>query len=217
MHGYDGPVHVSDGGFKVQKTEDDFIQAAERCGYPEIADLQDLDSCNGVQRWLRYVSPEGKRMDTAHTYVHPLIQDGKHPNLHVLTESKVVRVLFDDNKRACGVEYTPNPDYQPVFDLTKRPKTAVKARKLIVVSCGAMGTPSVLERSGVGPKAVLEKAGVPVVEDLYGVGHDYQDHNLIFYPFRTNLDTLETMDEILSGRYPRDQAIKEKNPILRWK
>lgn len=140
----------------------------ERCGYPEYKDLQDLESNNGCERWLRSVSLEGKRQDAAHVYVHPLLQSGDYPNLHVLCEAKVERVLFDDDKRACGIEYSPNPEYQPVAPFTEgqNAKKSVKARKMVVVSSGACHTPSVLERSGIGNKEVLQKAGVEVVEDL---------------------------------------------------
>jgi hypothetical protein len=134
----------------------------------------------------------------------------------VLVKSKVLRVLFDDNKRAIGIEYTPNAAYQPEIGLTPHPKLTVKARKLVVVSCGACGTPSVLERSGLGGTDVLNKAGVKQVVDLPGVGHDYQDHNLIFYPYRTSLEPTETLDGLLSGRLDRAQALAEKNPILGW-
>jgi len=84
---------------------------------PKVEDLQNQDENNGFQRWQRYVSPEGKRRDTAHTYLRPKLEDGEHPNLHVLVESKVVRVLFDESKRAVGVEYTPNPEFQAVIGL----------------------------------------------------------------------------------------------------
>lgn len=215
-HGYEGPIHVSDGGYRATNAENDFIAAAGKVGYPEIKDLQNLEANNGFERWMRYVSPDGKRQDTAHTYLHPLLQDGQHPNLHVLVKSKVLRVIFDENKKATGVEYTPNPAYQAQIGLTLHPKLVVKARKLVVVACGACGTPSVLERSGVGSRDVLEKASVPVVSDLPGVGHDYQDHNLIFYPYKTALEPHETNDAILSGRLNRDEAIAQSNPALRW-
>lgn len=206
-----------------------------------------MDANNGFQRWLRYVSPEGKRSDSAHAYVHPLLQDGKHPNLHVLVESKVIRVLFDENKRACGVEYTPNPAYEEVptvptesTDSTdpadptqpqqpqeeqqqEQPppppppkKLQIKARKLVVLSSGACGTPSILERSGVGSAAVLRRAGVDVVEDLPGVGHDYQDHHLILYPYRTALGPDETLDGILTGRLSVEAALAGQSPLLGW-
>lgn len=105
-HGYDGPIHISDGGFRGTNSMNDFISAAAKVGYKDTDDLQCLEENNKFERWLRYVSPEGKRQDTAHTYLHPLLQDGKHPNLHVLVKSKVLRVVFDDQKRAVGVEYS---------------------------------------------------------------------------------------------------------------
>ncbi|XPT01106.1 hypothetical protein M3J09_010247 [Ascochyta lentis] len=215
-HGYDGPISVSDGGFREKRVEDDFMKAAKDVGYPEVEDLQSMDSNNGVQRWQRYVSPDGKRQDTAHKYVHPKLEDGKHSNLHVLVESKVVRVIFDDNKRAVGVEYTSNPEFQAVIGLTAHPVKTVKARKLVVVTCGACGTPPVLERSGVGEKSILERAGVPIVEELPGVGKDYQDHHLLLYPYRTSLEPGQTIDGILSGRVDATELVKNNDKMLGW-
>ncbi|KAI0104647.1 GMC oxidoreductase [Nemania sp. FL0031] len=215
-HGFDGPVQVSDGTLRVKKVEDEYIRAAAKFGWPELPDIQTLDDGNAFQRWKRYVSPDGKRSDTAHMYLHPRLHDGKHPNLHVLVESQVVRVLFDEDKRACGVEYQPNPLFQSPDAPTPPPKHTVRARKLVVVSSGACGTPSVLERSGLGNADILEKAGVPLVQDLPGVGHDYQDHHLILWPFKTSLEPHETLDELFSGRMSFEEAIKRKDPRLGW-
>lgn len=84
MHGYNGPVHISDGTFRSTGLESDFIKAASQVGWPEIQDLQSLDHNNGYERWLRYVSKEGKRQDTATVYVQDKLTDTKYPNLHVL-------------------------------------------------------------------------------------------------------------------------------------
>ncbi|KAI1757571.1 GMC oxidoreductase [Xylaria castorea] len=215
-HGFEGPVQVSDGTLRLRKTEDDFLRAAAEVGWPEICDLQTLDHNNGFQRWLRYISPDGKRSDTAHMYLHPRLRDGKHPNLHILVESQVVRVLFDEDKRACGVEYQSNPLFQPQEVPTPPVKRTVRARKLVVVSSGACGTPSVLERSGIGRADVLKRAGIPLVEDLPGVGHDYQDHNLILYPFKTALEPHETLDDLILGRLSVEEATARKDPRLGW-
>ena len=215
-HGYHGPINVSDGGFRAKRVEDEFMKASKEVGYPEIEDLQNLDSNNGIQRWQRYVSPDGKRQDTAHRYIHPKLEDGQHSNLHVLVESKVVRVLFDDKKRAVGVEYTPNPEFQAVIGLTAHPVKLVKARKMVVVTAGACGTPPIIERSGLGDKSILERAGVPVVEELPGVGKDYQDHHLLLYPYRTNLAPEETIDGILSGRVDATELVKNNDKVLGW-
>lgn len=110
-----------------------------------------------------------------------------------------------------------------------------------MVSSGALGTPLILERSGIGRKEVLERAGVQVVSEVDGVGEDYQgeqdeticftlharkkriadvflstDHNLLLYPYKTSLDESETTDNILSGRKPLAQALEEKDPKLGW-
>lgn len=207
---------MSDGGYRAKTAEDDFMQAAQAAGFKEIVDLQNLENNGGFQRWQRYVSPDGKRQDTAHRYLHPKIDGGKHPNLHVLTETKVVRVLFDENKRASGVEYTPNPDFQPQIGLTAHPIKSVKARKLVVVSCGACGTPPVLERSGLGDPKILARAGVPVVEELRGVGKDYEDHHLLLYPYKTNLEPDQTIDRILSGRVDAAELVKNNDKVLGW-
>ena len=156
------------------KAQDDFISAAVEQGFTEYLDLENPTQVNnGIERALKYVTPEGKRSDAAHAYIHPLLNDGKHPNLHVLCESKVVRVLFDENKRAVGVEYTPNPHYHAHTNLSGNPIKTVKATKLVVSSAGALGTPLILQRSGIGRREVLEKASVPVVSEVQEVGRNY--------------------------------------------
>ncbi|KAH8820433.1 putative alcohol oxidase [Xylogone sp. PMI_703] len=216
-HGYDGPIHVSDGGYRGT-SEKEWMSTITKMGYKNILDLQDLDAIGGFSHWHRYVSPDGKRQDTAHRYIHPLMQDGKHPNLHLLVESKVVRVIFDESTppRAIGIEYVPNPAFQPITSLSKPVHKIIKANKLVVVSSGALGTPQVLERSGVGNPELLKKLGIPVVADVPGVGENYQDHHLILYPYRTSLGERETLDGIFSGRADFARALEEKDPILGW-
>jgi alcohol oxidase len=213
-------VDISGGPYRAFRPESDFLEAAKTVGYPEVKDLQNLDANNGFERYLRYVTPEGRRDDAAHAYVHPKLQNhfksGEFPGLHVLVEHKIVRVLFDSEKRACGVEFTPNSDLQPVIGTTMHPTYAVRARRLVVVSCGACGTPSVLERSGVGNTKVLKRAGVPVVADVPGVGHDYQDHNLVLYPYKTALEPPETLDEVFGGWMDREEAMSKDIKILGW-
>jgi alcohol oxidase len=71
-------------------------------------------------------------------------------------------------------------DFSKQLDDTadQTPKT-VRARKLVVISAGALSTPQILERSGVGSASVLSPLGIPVVSDLPGVGINYQDHTFI--------------------------------------
>ncbi|KAK4450154.1 GMC oxidoreductase-domain-containing protein [Podospora aff. communis PSN243] len=213
-HGFEGPIHMSDGNFRSKALMEDLLEAAAAVGYPEIKDLQDLVSNNGFSRWLRTVSPEGRRQDSAHGFVHPLLADGKHPNLHVLVEHQVVRVLFDEQKRTVGVELVANPIHQDIPSTVE--KRVVRARKMVVVSAGACGSPSILERSGVGSTEVLTRAGIPQVVDLPGVGHDYQDHHLIITAYKASLHKDETIDIFLNGSVTVEQALADGNKMLGW-
>ncbi|KAI1771752.1 GMC oxidoreductase [Hypoxylon cercidicola] len=164
----------------------------------------------GVMRAMRYISPDGKRQDTAHAYLHPRLRDGKHPNLHVLVESRVERVVFD-GKKAVGVTYRPNP----ITKLQGVSRT-VKARRMVILSCGAIGTPLLLERSGVGSPEVLNRAGVPVVASVPGVGRHYEDHHMMVYSYRSKLAPEETLDGLHAGHLKRDELIHDKADILGW-
>jgi choline dehydrogenase-like flavoprotein len=124
--------------------------------------------------------------------------------------------LFDENKRAIGVECIPNPEFQATIALSAQPKQTIKAKRLVVLSSGACGTPPILERSGVGDPAILERAGVETLVDLPGVGREYQDHHLTLYPYHTNLKPEDTIDGILSGRSDVGKMIEEHDRLLGW-
>ncbi|KAL6883169.1 alcohol oxidase [Trichoderma longibrachiatum] len=215
VHGHDGPIHVSFGAYSAKDAQDDILAGAAAVGIPEIIDLQDFKAVHGFSRWLRYNSPDGKRQDTAHRYVHPLMASGKYPNLHLLVQSTVSRVIFEGN-RAVGVEYLPNAAFQPITNLTHRDPSIIKAKKLVVVSAGALGTPQILERSGVGNPELLKKLDIPVVADVPGVGEEYQDHNLIFYSYKTSLKPDQTLDDMYRGNLDFYEAVEKKNPIVTW-
>jgi choline dehydrogenase-like flavoprotein len=210
IHGSDGPIHISNSSYGPTQLQGDFIRAAADLGIPEDSDLQDLDSNHAVQKNLRYISPDGIRQDSAHAYLHPRLQDGKHPNLHVVVEHEVVRVLSEKDK-AVGVEIRPNPEYGNGAGVQ-----TVKAKKMVVVSAGTLGTPLVLERSGVGSKDVLDKAGVEVVSDVPGVGEDFQDHNTMLLSYYTSLLPNETYDDILNGQTTLQQLLEENHEMLAW-
>jgi choline dehydrogenase-like flavoprotein len=210
VHGFEGPINVSGGTYRADRSEQDFMQAASEVGYPEIDDLSALDFNNGIQRSMRYIAPDGKRQDTAYRYLHTKLQSGKYPNLHVIVDSQVKRILFE-NRKASGVEYRANPKVVP--DAAFR---TIKARRMVILSCGALGTPSVLERSGVGNPKMLEKAGVEVVADVHGVGEDYQDHHLLVYPYISSLNEDETLDALISGRTDPVELIEKNASILGW-
>ncbi|PKS08507.1 hypothetical protein jhhlp_004892 [Lomentospora prolificans] len=214
-HGDSGPIEISAGTFNVERSQNDFIQAAGQLGWPEVKDLMDMDTNNAVYRNLRYINRDGIRQDSAHCYLHPRLQDGAHPNLNVLVQNQVVRVLFDKDKRANGVEFHRNPAFSDGQDAAMDLKT-VKARKLVIISSGGLGSPLVLERSGIGGADVLSRAGIKPIVDLPGVGSNYMDHHLFTYPYKSSLNPDETADALYGGRRDFNEAIGSKDKILGW-
>lgn len=206
---------MSFGPHNEKGPQDDFLAAVEAIGFPEIPDMQDFRAIDEFSRWARYVDPAGKRQDTAHRYIHPLLESSDYPNLHILVETKVGRVIFEGT-RAVGIETEPNRLFHPATPSREKLPAIIRAKKLVVVSAGALGTPSVLERSGVGSAEILKKLDIDVISDLPDVGEHYQDHNLILYPYKTSLKVNETLDVLLSGRLDFQAAVDEKNPLLGW-
>lgn len=117
-------------------------------------------------RWIKWISSEGKRQHAAKAYLAPR-GPGSFPNLEVFTETTVDKIIFD-GKRATGIRICRPGDATDACTLT--------ARKQVVLSAGALGTPAILQRSGVGPGELLTGLGIPVVGDLLGVGKEYLDH-----------------------------------------
>ncbi|KAI1458955.1 putative alcohol oxidase [Annulohypoxylon moriforme] len=214
-HGYYGPIEISGTSFRSPRLENDFINALGEVGWPEIEDINTLDHVNGVMRALRYVNSKGRRQDTAHKYLHPRLRDGKHLNLHVLVESQVERVIFE-GQRATGVIYRPNPIFQSTEASSEDNTRTVKARKMVILSAGPLGTPLVLERSGVGDPQVLKHAEVPLVANVPGVGHDYEDHFSMMYTYESNLKPEETLEGILSCRLNHEELVKDNTKVLGW-
>ncbi|KAG8698147.1 hypothetical protein FRC09_007402 [Ceratobasidium sp. 395] len=197
-HGYNGPLNISYADTFLEPAKQ-YLDVAVQLGIPFVEDKMDLKTGHGCQRWAKWIDPAtGHRQDAAHRYIHPLA-DNK--SLHVLEKTKVVRVLFDGTK-ATGVEVVDNKEQDESVDQTPR---VITARKLVVVSSGAIGTPVVLQRSGIGATDRLTKAGVPTVVDLPGVGATYEDHNLILFTYHIAND-VETLDPILD----QDPAIVAK-------
>ncbi|KAG5914909.1 hypothetical protein E4U42_000263 [Claviceps africana] len=221
IHGYAGPIGISFGTYGPVGPRSDIIAAAVATGEKELADMQDFKTASGISPWFRYVSPDGKRQDVAHRYLHPLMASGKYPNLHLLVETTVSRVVFEGT-RATGVECQPTtaPASSAPTPATvapePKPSSTFGARKLIVVSAGAFGTPQLLERSGIGNKHLLSQLDIPVVADLPGVGEEYQDHNVVEFTYKVDLAPSETLDALLSGREDVAALRDQQHPILGW-
>ncbi len=146
------------------------IEAGKEIGLEYREDVNDLppghNDCIG---WCQQTRGGRRRASTARTYLRPAL---KRPNLQLVTNALVYRILFD-GKRATGVE----------FSRGGRIERADAARE-VILSAGAIGSPHILQLSGVGDPDHLGKIGVPVVHELRGVGKNMQDHYVarVSYP-----------------------------------
>jgi len=157
-HAVGGELDVEDENSPRPITET-FLVAAEAAGIPRIDDYNGPEQDGAAL--VQVTQKNGKRLSAAEAFLRPAM---KRPNLEVVRGAQVLRVDIE-NGRATGVRYRHG-------DETK----IARARKDIVLSAGAYGSPQILMLSGVGPAAHLSDVGVPLQVDLPGVGENLQDH-----------------------------------------
>ena len=177
-HGAGGPLGVSDIGFS-RGFSDAFIDAAGELGIPRTDDFNSGDQ-EGAG-YFQLTTKNGRRCSAAVGYLKPI---KKRANLTITTGAQVCRVVFE-GKRAAGIEFAVNG----------RTRIA-RAKGEIVLSSGAIGSPQILQLSGVGPGALLGEFGIPVVHDSPGVGENLQDHLQTRAVYKTNQPSLN--DEVNS-------------------
>ncbi|KAL1950095.1 hypothetical protein VTO73DRAFT_5217 [Trametes versicolor] len=191
-HGYSGPLKVSYGGFSSEVGEEFLNVAAQYDKTRGLTDdVNNLYDCNKYGKWQKWIDAKtGTRSDVPHNYIYP---QSTNTSLNILTGHHVKQVILKDGV-AVGVQYIPNTRFHP--DAKIGVLTAL-ARRLVVLSAGAFGSPAILERSGVGSRETLDKVGVKQVVDLPGVGESYQDHQLILPPYisATTVNTLDAITE----------------------
>ncbi|CAN0371613.1 unnamed protein product, partial [Discosporangium mesarthrocarpum] len=160
-HGHDGEWTITD----IEETDpvcDAFINGAVGMGIPRNDDYNGANQA-GVGYFQRAVA-NGRRASTARAFLHPVMS---RPNLDVRTEAHTQRILFED-RRAVGVVYRHGDR-----------DVELRAGREVIVSSGAVGSPQLLQVSGVGPAALLRNLGVEVVHDLPAVGENLSDHYLV--------------------------------------
>ncbi|NMK47970.1 GMC family oxidoreductase N-terminal domain-containing protein [Achromobacter sp. Bel] len=160
-----------------------FIAGAVEQGLPRNPDYNGADQA-GVGYFQRTIS-NGWRMSTAKCFLKPAMA---RKNLDVRTIAQATRVLFDGT-RAVGVAYC-----HPAHPARVR---AVRANREVIVACGAINTPKLLQLSGLGPADLLREHGIPVVRDLPGVGENLSDHYSVRIVARVK--NSQTMNELVKG------------------
>ncbi|KAL8336679.1 hypothetical protein RB601_008256 [Gaeumannomyces tritici] len=149
------------------------------------ADRPDRDRRQEFASLVSHADEDGFR-SSPNNYIRATMADAKKYPLTLKLESFVTKVLFDTSPsvagapRAVGVEvlqgrhmYSADPNYKAE---AKGKKMTYRARKEVIVAGGAFNTPQILKLSGIGPKAELERFGIPLVADLPGVGENMADN-----------------------------------------
>ncbi len=175
-HGVGGLLKESDLRLRRPIAEH-FINASTQIGIPFNHDYNGKNQ-EGVG-YFQQTCFKGIRWSTAKGFLRPA---RKRPNLTVMTKAHT-NCLVIENKKAVGVEF-----------VHKGEKLNARVSGEVVLAAGAIGSPHILQLSGIGPKDVLKKAGVSIVHELPGVGKNLQDHLQVRLVFKTSLRTLN--DEV---------------------
>ena len=165
--GNDGPVAVSGGNNMRNPLYRAFINAGVEAGYTETEDYNGFRQEGFGQKFMNV--DKGIRASTGHAY---LKKAKKRPNLTVVKHALVTKVLFD-GKTATGVKCDIRGDIKKFT-----------ANKEVILCAGSIGTPQLLQVSGVGPRDVLEAASIELVHESPGVGQNLQDHLEFNFQYR---------------------------------
>jgi choline dehydrogenase len=169
FHGSGGPLGVSDVRMKNPLCEA-YIAASVAAGIPHTTDF------NGASQegagYYQLTTKDGRRSSTAVAYLKPVMS---RPNLTVITSANVQKLELD-GKRVTGVTFE-----------NDGLRHTVHARREVLLSAGAIGSPQILQLSGIGPGEVLREAGVEVRHELSGVGGNLQDHLQVRFVYECSI------------------------------
>ncbi len=165
--GGSGPLGVS-GGNNMAKNPlyQAFIDAGEDAGYPTTDDYNGYRGEGFGQMHMTVAG--GIRSSTSRAYLRPVL---KRSNLTVMKKVLVDKLIFE-GKRVVGVSAT-----------HKGQQIELSAEKEVILSAGAIASPMILQRSGIGPEALLTELGIPSHHVLPGVGQNLQDHLEVYFQF----------------------------------
>jgi len=170
-HGAGGPLNVAELR-SPSPLNQAFLQAAALNGVPNIADYNGAEQFGSFMYQVTHKN--GERCSAAKGYITPNLS---RPNLSVKLNALSARIVLE-GKRARGVSFHQDNALHEV-----------RARREVILSGGAFGSPQLLMLSGIGAGADLQRLGIPVQHDLPGVGRNLQDHIDHVQSWRTRSDT----------------------------
>ncbi|MCW5644919.1 MAG: choline dehydrogenase [Rhodoferax sp.] len=166
-HGDSGPLSVTTPKNGNNPLFHAMVEAGVQAGYPRTEDLNGYQQ-EGFGPMDRTTTPQGRRSSTARGY---LDQAKGRSNLTIVTHATTDRILFE-GKRAVGVAW-----------LHGGQNHTAQARREVLLCAGAIASPQILQRSGVGPAPLLRGLDIAVVHDLPGVGANLQDHLEVYQQY----------------------------------
>lgn len=165
--GTSGPLQITTSPYR-SPVLDAVIGACAEAGLPVLDDIN-TPGTEGVGYTQSTIDRSGRRASAFSAFIKPV---ARRPNLTVVAGSEVKRVEFDGT-RAVGV----------VCEEGGR-EVVHKARREVILSAGVLSSPKILQLSGVGPRALLERLGIPVVRAVESVGKNLCDHSMFTMNFR---------------------------------
>ncbi|KAJ7774696.1 aryl-alcohol oxidase [Mycena olivaceomarginata] len=185
-HGFTGVNSVSLPGFPSPINDRIIAATSQLEGYPFNLDMNNGNPI-GIG-WAQATIQDGERSSSATSYLAPKYL--ARPNLHVLLNARVTRVVKSPAGDVRTVEFIQDPNAKPTgetFTLT--------AQKEVILSAGAVGTPNILLHSGIGNSTTLTALGIKPIHNLPSVGQNLTDHPILLLSFLVNsTDTFETAD-----------------------
>ena len=188
-HNDSGPIMVANKKIKL-KMLDEFINAAEEKGIPKTNDFNTGDNFGvGFYQFTTSHSHFGLKLrySAAKGYLNPV---KSRKNLKIITNAHVQKIIFE-NRKAKSIQY----EYENKI-------IEVNTNKEIILSAGSIGSPHVLQVSGIGDSKKLKNFNINIVNELKGVGKNLQDH-LMFRPVYKvkNLKSLNGKINSLFGNF----------------
>jgi len=189
IHGAD-ELHGAGGELRVEEARveweilDAFRDACEQVGIPKTKDYN-AGKYEG-SAYFQVTQKRGVRWSTATAFLKPALD---RPNLRVITGAQTARLQLD-GRRVTGVEFWQDGVLR-----------SAQANAEVILSAGAIGSPQILQASGIGPVALLREHGIEVQHDVPGVGENLQDHCQPRQMFRVR-DTI-TLNEKVNSLFGR--------------
>ena len=204
-------MHGAGGEWRVERQRlrwdvlDAFAQAAQQAGIPHSDDFNRGDN-EGVG-YFQVNQKQGWRWNTAKAFLRPVCYG--RPNFEMWTSAHVTRVVVereaDGSQRCTGAEVW-----------TGNERLTVRAEQEVLLCAGSIGSPQILQLSGIGPAPLLQGLGIPVVHDSPGVGANLQDHLQIRAVFKVKgVPTLNTLASSWLGKLKigLEYALKRSGPM----